>query len=55
VKYNFISKYIFISGGNLFVKHWGNTMNDNKGVRSYIILKFGHNFVIAPGGNGKKR
>jgi len=25
VKFNFVSEYIFISEGNPFVKHWGNT------------------------------
>ena len=37
MKFNFISKYIFISVGTLFLKHWDNKMNDNKGAGNICI------------------
>jgi hypothetical protein len=59
VKFNLISKYIFISVGNLFMKHWGNTMNDDKGAShtSFVgeMVNLGIIFVGTPEGNGEPR
>jgi hypothetical protein len=59
VKFYFTSKFIFISVGTLFVKHWGNTMNDNKGVGliSFVgeMVNLGIIFVGTSEGNGDPR
>jgi hypothetical protein len=59
VKYNFISNYIFIPVGTLFVKHWGSTVNNIKGAGHIPfvgeLVNLGVIFVGTPEWNGEPR